>query len=248
MNVSPAQSSTKKRRCHDSRRKPDLEQLPPRGPVLPGDTLHSKQWRAVHVPRLALCSLQPGSWRPPSPDRLNKRKKACDLLFHRVARRANNKPLLSYLLPIPTWPSSQPTPSPMTPFPCSDPGPRSRIPLAHFIPAFAIESMHASFHYSASLPKPGLGLLFSPQTPGMVQHQTNVPEPFSRHPETPSRSPPSTPHGGDHHDPHDPKDAIISIAGPGTPPRRPGRPAKTLTIQLTSPRSSHLIECGIGPG
>lgn len=64
----PRLGSTKKRRCHDRRRKPkpDLEQWPPRGPVLPGDTLHSKQWRAVHVPRLALCSLQPGSWRPPS--------------------------------------------------------------------------------------------------------------------------------------------------------------------------------------
>lgn len=36
----------------------------------------------------------------------------------------------------------------MTPFPCSDPGPRSRIPLAHFIPAFVLDSMHASFHYA----------------------------------------------------------------------------------------------------
>lgn len=230
---------------------------------------HLAQQAAAGSPCVTACIVQPATWvlETPIADRLNRRKKAWDLLFHRVARRANNKPLLSYLLPTPTWTSSQPAPSPLTPFPCSDPGPRSRIPLAHFIPAFVIDiactllfttldithetTTSSSQRRSASLPKPGLGLFFSPQTPGMVQHQTNVPEPFSRHPETPSRTPPpppGTPHGGDHHDPHDPKDAIISIAGPGTPPRRPGRPAKTLTIQLTSPRSSHLIECGIGPG
>lgn len=127
-NVSPAQSSTKKRRCHDRRRTPDLEQVPPRGPRPP--RRHLAQQAVAGSPCATACIGQPAPWvlETPIADRLSKRKKAWDLLFHRVARRANNKPLLSYLLPIPTGTSSQPTPRPITPFPCSNPGPRSRIP------------------------------------------------------------------------------------------------------------------------
>lgn len=101
------------------------------------------------------CIVQPATWvlETPIADRLNKRKRAWSLSFHRVARRTNN---MLAKFSIPTWTSSQPTPSPMTPLPCSDPGPRSRIPLAqwpngpmaHFIPAFAIDSMRASFHHA----------------------------------------------------------------------------------------------------
>lgn len=103
---------------------------------------------------------------------------------------------------------------------------------------------------SASLPKPGPAYSSLPKHPGWsnIRPTCQNPSPVTPRPLPGPPPPPSTPHGDDHHDPHDPKDAIISIAGPGTPPRRPGRPAKTLTIQLTSPRSSHLIECGIGPG
>lgn len=235
-NVSPAQSSTKKRRCHDRRRTPDLEQVPPRGPRPP--RRHLAQQAVAGSPCATACIGQPAPWvlETPIADRLSKRKKAWDLLFHRVARRANNKPLLSYLLPIPTGTSSQPTPRPITPFPCSNPGPRSRIPRGN-----------AALRLC---PNQGRPILLSPNTrDGPTSDQrarTLLPSPRGPFPDPPP--PPSTPHGDDHHDPHDPKDAIISIAGPGTPPRRPGRPAKTLTIQLTSPRSSHLIECGIGPG
>lgn len=120
------------------------------------------------------CIVQPATWvlETPITDRLNKRKRAWSLSFHRVARRTNN---MLAKFSIPTWTSSQPTPSPMTPFPCSDPGPRSRIPLAQWPissqPSLSIacallsprpKQQHSSRQRcSASPPKPGLGLLFS---------------------------------------------------------------------------------------
>lgn len=168
-----------------------------------------------------------------------------------------------YFPPIPTWTSPQPTPSPMTPFPCSDPGPRSRIPLAHFIPAFVIDSMHASFHLArnnnileATLLCPSAQTRARPRSLALkhlgwsnIRPTCQNPSPVTPRP-LPGPPPPSTSHGGDHHDPHDPKYAIISIAGPG-PTSGHSSPAvckKKTQFNSPPPRSSHLIECGIGPG
>jgi len=120
----------------------------------------------------------------------------------------------------------------MTPFPCSDPGPRCRLlwPISSqhllsitctllFLSTATHETATASKRRcSASATKPGPSLFFSPSNTSCWDGPTSDQRAsFSRHikfipPPAPlSRTPP---HGGDHHDPHDPKDAIISIPGP----------------------------------
>lgn len=203
-NVSPARSSTKKRAATT----PALERLPKLPPSSKSPSSRPRRHVAQNAVACATaCIVQPATWvlETPITDRVDKRKRAWSLSFHRVARRTNN---MLAKFSIPTWSSSQPTPSPMTPFPCSDPGPRSRIPLAQW-PISSQPSLSIACALLFTTPETTTRLeatllCVSAQTRarppflaqtlhvGMVQHQINVPEIFSRHIPSPA-PPPRTP-------------------------------------------------------